>query len=350
MFPQIVYNLQQLLSTSLFGLNIMAPSPNSLDILDSQIKLEFKDAYLTKLNQFREESQTYWEFSIVPGMFKQSDPETDESLFNYLDEHFGKIGTWDDIVSQLNILNAEAEPNVQYKILYLFRHYAGYHNLAHLKYGNDAWNEYWSKINGDGEMTWGPDANLTTESVELAKLNNRLISKELRNNANGDSSLIAPQKLYVSPLSRAVDTLFYTWNEILDLKLIQPRIQENWRETMGVHTCDKRSSRSIIDERFTHKGFQIELSLTEEDELYQDDYRETVDEQAMRMNSALQQLFTECGRNELIIAITSHSGSIRTQLMVLGHRAFAVQTGGMIPVFVKAVRNENLKKKDDQKK
>ncbi|KAI3402817.2 PMU3 [Candida oxycetoniae] len=322
----------------------LAPSPNSLDILDSQIDPKYRDAYSIKLHQYHLENPNCWEFSIVPGMFKQSDPDTDESKFNYLDEHFGKIGSWDAIVERLNQLNSESCQDEQYKILFLFRHYAGYHNLAHLKYGDDAWNNYWSKINGDDEMTWGPDANLTMESIETARKNSKLIAQELSNNNASNKSLIMPNRLYVSPLSRAIDTLYYTWDPILDLKKVQPKIQENWRETMGIHTCDKRSTRSIINQRFTGKGFEIESSLTEEDELYQDDYRETVDEQAMRMNSALQELFSECGKDESIIGITSHSGSIRTQLMVLGHRSFAVQTGGMVPVFVKALRRGNIEK------
>ncbi|CAK9438963.1 uncharacterized protein LODBEIA_P31870 [Lodderomyces beijingensis] len=319
----------------------MSPSPNTLDILDSQIKSQFRDAYSAKLAQYQQQQPSYWEFSIVPGVFKQSDPQTDETTFNYLDENFGKIGSWDDIIAKLNRLNQQSSsaPDTKYKILYLSRHYTGYHNVAHLKYGDDAWNQHWSKLNGDDEMTWGPDANLTEASVELAKSNSKLVARELANNAQSDPRLIAPKKLYVSPLSRAIDTLYYTWNPIVNLTKHPAIIQENWRETMGVHTCDKRSTRSIIEKRFRAKGFEIEKELVEEDELYQDDYRETVDEQAMRMNVALQQLFTS--DDEDIVGITSHSGSIRTQLMVLGHRSFAVQTGGMIPVFVKAVRKYN---------
>ncbi|KAI5966950.1 PMU3 [Candida pseudojiufengensis] len=316
----------------------MSKSPNQLDILDSQIDHESREKYLKKLQSYQNKSETYWDFTIVPNIFQQSQQETDDSNFNYLDENFGKIGEWDDIVFKLQELNNQAKSNECYKILFLFRHYTGFHNLAHLKYGDDAWNDYWSKLNGDDEYTWGPDANLTPESIELAKKNSKLIEKELRNNPKHDLNLILPKKFYVSPLSRAIDTLYYTWNGINDLKNNSPLIQENWRETTGVHTCDKRSTRSIIEDRFSSKGFKIEDSLTENDELYKDDYRETIDEQAFRMYTGLQEMFNNILKNDDIVSITSHSGSIRTQLLVLGHRPFAVQTGGMIPVFVKAVK------------
>ncbi|KAG5422368.1 PMU3 [Candida metapsilosis] len=318
-----------------------APAPTKLDIIDSKISPEVRAAYNAKISQYQRTSKSYWQFSIVPNKFVQSLEETDDTTFNYLDQHFGKIGEWDDLVAELRQLNQEADANTQYKILFLARHYTGYHNLAHAKYGDDAWNNHWSKLNGDDEYTWGPDAELTPESIELAKNNSKLVAQELENNRHHDKSLITPQKMYVSPLSRSIDTLYYTWSPIVDIQQMKPYIQENWRETTGVHTCDKRSTRSIIAKKYEKLGFVIEPGFTEEDELYKDDYRESFDEQAARMNIVLQQLFTENQANGVdIVGITTHSGSIKTQLLVLGHRAFAVQTGGMIPVFVKAVRKK----------
>ncbi|KAI5969863.1 PMU3 [Candida margitis] len=319
----------------------MPAAPTELDIIDSQVSPQVRAAYNLKLAQFQHSAKSYWQFSIVPNKFVQSLKDTNDTTFNYLDEHFGKIGEWDDLVGELRQLNQEADDETQYKILFLARHYTGYHNVAHAKYGDDAWNNHWSKLNGDDEYTWGPDAELIPESVELAKNNSQLVAKELENNRHHDKSLILLQKMYVSPLSRSVDTLYYTWSPIVNLRQLRPYIQENWRETTGVHTCDKRSTKTIIANKYTKLGFVIEPGFTEQDELYRDDYRESFDEQAARMNIALQQLFSENHGNGVdIVGITSHSGSIKTQLMVLGHRPFAVQTGGMIPVFVKAVRHK----------
>ncbi|RLV94981.1 putative phosphoglycerate mutase [Spathaspora sp. JA1] len=312
-------------------------NPNPLDVLDSKVNPDNVKDYKTRLESYHSTLDSYWKFEIVPGIFKQSDPNTDETKFDYLKENFGKIGSWDDIIEKLNHLNSSTKPNEQYKIMYLARHGQGFHNLAHTKYGDNAWNEYWSKLNGDGEIIWGPDANLTELGISQAKDNNYIWKQQQTNNKNQVKDLIIPTKFLVSPLSRSIDTMYHTWNDIVDLKTVNPLIQENWRETMGVHTCDKRSTRTIIDYKYTDKGFIIEPGFVEEDIYYQDDYRETVGEQAIRINKGLQQLFNECP-NDQIVAITSHSGSIRAQLLAVGHRSFAVGTGGMIPVFVKATK------------
>jgi len=47
------------------------------------------------------------------------------------------------------------------KIIFTGRHGQGVHNLAEAKYGSDAWNESWSKLNTDGVLVWGPDPKLT---------------------------------------------------------------------------------------------------------------------------------------------------------------------------------------------
>lgn len=44
--------------------------------------------------------------------------------------------------------------------------------------------------------------------------------------------------------------------------------------------------------------------------------------------------------NSTFISWTSHSGAISSLLSVLGHRAFRLVTGGVIPVLVKMVREE----------
>lgn len=321
-------------------------NPNPIDVIDSQVKSEFLEDYRSRLAEYESSLDSHWKFSIVPNMFKQSLPETDETSFDYLKENFGIISSWDEIISKLHELNSQANPEKeQYKILYLARHGQGFHNLAHTKYGDDAWNDYWSKLNGDGEIVWGPDALLTELGIQQAKDNSEAWKAEQINNQSKNEKLIIPTRFYVSPLSRSIDTLIHTWSDIVDLSDLAPYIQENWRETMGVHTCDKRSSRSIIAEKYEKKGFVIEPGFEEEDIYYQDDYRESFGEQALRINKALQQLFNEYPKDE-IVSITSHSGSIRAQLQVVGHRTFALGTGGMIPVFVKATK---VTKKQDLK-
>lgn len=307
----------------------MSTSPDSLDILNSQRTDGDYQTYLTSLYQLQLQQSSYWTFEVVPNQFKQSLDSTDESKFNYLNEDFGKIGQWDDILKKLHDLNLNGDG--VYKIFFLARHGQGYHNLAHGKYGDDAWNDYWSKLNGDGTIVWGPDPNLTHLGIAQAKDNNEVWKLQLT-----DNSLIIPTAFFCSPLTRSIDTLVHTWHDIVDLNSNYPLITENIRETMGVHTCDKRSTKTQIHEKFPQ--FIIEPGFAEEDIYWKKDYRETVAEQGLRINQSFQQIFDTT--KDDIVSITSHSGSIRAQLLVLGHRSFAVGTGGMIPVFVKGTRVE----------
>lgn len=301
-------------------------NPDQLDVLDSQTSASDRSQYLEALKAYSPE----WNFSIVDGHFKQSSPATDESKFNYLKEHFGVTTTWRDVLAELKRLNAGADPNTTYKVLILARHGQGYHNMAHSQYGNQRWNEHWSKLEGDGTLVWGPDPELTDLGIGQAKENGVLWDQELKNGAK------VPCKWYVSPMRRSIDTLLHTWTGIVDINEQQPIVLENLRETTGVHTCDKRLPRSTIAAAYPR--FRIEEGFTEEDELYKDDYRETVAEISVRMNLALQQIFSETSRDDDVVCITSHLGAIRAQLLVLGHRLFAVGTGGVIPVFVRATK------------
>lgn len=312
----------------------MKSQPTALDVLDSQFKRADIEAFEALKQEYVAQRPHYWQFEVVPGQFAQLDATTDDTSFNYLTSDMGVQTLWPQVLDHLDHLNKQADDNTVYKVLYLARHGQGYHNKAHLHYGDDAWNAKWLKVNGDGENTWGPDPELTELGQAQARDNRdgwqRIIDKV--------GKRVIPNKFYLLPLRRSADTLVLTWGDIVDLKEVKPQIREGLREQMGVHTCDKRSPRSVIDAKYTPQGFEIEPGFAEEDIYYQDDYRETIPEQAVRMYGAFNQVFDECDRNDQIVAITTHLGAIRTQLLLLGHRQFAVGTGGSIAVFVKATR------------
>ena len=44
-------------------------------------------------------------------------------------------------------------------------------------------------------------------------------------------------------MRRSVTTLINTWKDIVDLNEAKPLIQEHWRETIGVATCNQRRSK-----------------------------------------------------------------------------------------------------------
>lgn len=329
-FYSLWVNFVWRLSCYCFQKEKMSTNPDNIDVLNSQIFQGDRELYVAAQSKLKNK----WTFEIVPDYFKQLSADTDETKFNYFEEHFGKLKPWTEILADLKSYNNNSNSNVVYKLFFLGRHGQGYHNLANLKYGEKAWNEYWLKICGDGEIVWAPDPELTELGQAQAKDNHHQLKVEL-----GDG-LKVPSKWYSSPFRRSIDTLIGTWDGIVDLKEVKPFIKEDFRETIGVHLCDKRSPRSVIADKYENRGFVIEDGFVEEDIYFKTDYREKVWEQALRQNQAFQYIFESTDITDDIISVTSHSGSIRTQLMVLGHRPFAIGTGGMIPVFVKATKHE----------
>ena len=82
------------------------------------------------------------------------------------------------------------------------------------------------------------------------------------------------------------------------------------------------------------RSFRVEDGFSEEDVLWRPDRRETEDEQVIRVKRLLDDVFTH--DQETFISFTSHSGNIAAILKAIGHRPFALQTGGLIPVLVRA--------------
>lgn len=166
------------------------------------------------------------------GVFAQSDPDTDDTQFNYLTARdFGLVleGSWRELQQRLHSLNRNPPtPNTRYKLLFLARHGQGYHNLAIEIYGQKAWDDYWSLLDTDGNIVWGPDPELTPLGTEQAKRNNIAWRKQI-----DDRDILFPKTHYVSPFTRALDTYKETWNRLRNDK------------TDGVHlslkTCVKRS-------------------------------------------------------------------------------------------------------------
>lgn len=144
----------------------------------------------------------------------------------------------------------------------------------------------------------------------------------------------APQKYYVSPLYRCLQTANFSFAH-LDLpadRQFRPVVKELLREVMGEHTCDKRSSRSVIRKAFPE--WAIEKEFSEEDKLWQATHRETKSECAERTQTLLEDIFSHDDSN--FISFTSHSGMIAALLQHLGHREYRLPTGGLIPILIKA--------------
>ncbi|KAF8433629.1 histidine phosphatase superfamily, partial [Terfezia claveryi] len=189
-------------------------------------------------------------------------------------------------------------------------------------YGTPLWNCYWSLLDGDGKSRWD-DAKLTDSGVAEAQKANHAWKQQIKN------GVPMPKSFYSSPLSRAAATLEITWKDITLNKKDYPKpiIKEKLRETLGLHTCDRRAPKCEIARAFPEftfeKGFAEGL-----DPLWGPIHREPNDATSLRLKDAL-------GENDsTYLTISAHSGTIASILEVIGHRKFSIQTGGMISVVI----------------
>lgn len=127
-----------------------------------------------------------------------------------------------------------------------------------------------------------------------------------------------------------------------------------------MNTCDSRSARSKLEAEFG-AVFAFENGFVENDELWTKDHRERDEEHDVRTRKALAKIMTADGACKplfrihfppsnfffgrltasLVISVTVHDGVIRSVLRVTGHRPWQMQTGGVIPLLIKArVRKE----------
>jgi len=138
-----------------------------------------------------------------------------------------------------------------------------------------------------------------------------------------------------------------------------PIVKELLRETLHVHTCDKRSSLSTITSDFPH--YIIEPGFAEDDPLWRPDNRETDDERDQRLQMCLDDIVIDTtskfndddddhGDNHnkntkaekiieaTFISLSTHSGAITSLLQILGHRSFKLLPGSMTPIVVRVER------------
>lgn len=160
-------------------------------------------------------------------------------------------------------------------------------------------------LTGDGEITWGPDPYLTPLGESQARAVNIAWKRQL------EEGVPLPQVLYSSPLRRAADTLNLTWHDMLiktppgsSAAHILPIFKEQWRETIGLHTCDQRSDKSTTAAE--HPGWLFEDTYSEHDELWNPTYQESSGQQALRIQQALNELFAR--DSSMFVSITAHSG------------------------------------------
>ncbi|EZF70312.1 hypothetical protein H105_07371 [Trichophyton soudanense CBS 452.61] len=281
-------------------------------------------------------------YSTVPGYFLQDDPAVDPKTFDYAKEGFGLIDQaydtdetldaelkklpWRRFEHKVRSLNKHAASNVRFAVLFLGRHGQGFHNVAEAYYGTKAWDDYWSKLDGNGTITWS-DAHLTEEGIRQAKVARDTWAAQMKN------SIPLPEVYYASPLDRCLATAKFTFSE-LELppsKPFIPTVKELLRETLGVHTCDRRSYRDYIQS--TYPKYKIEPGFTQQDMLWDPNVRESDSDRDARLKKLLDDIFSH--DKSTFMSLTAHGGAIRSILNVIGHREFGLQTGAVLPVLIR---------------
>ncbi|KAI0357434.1 phosphoglycerate mutase-like protein [Trametes cingulata] len=272
-------------------------------------------------------------YTIVTGFFAQDDPGADGNAIGALPQRFGLLDEsperWTNLQKRIEELNGAAPEGTRYKLFFFIRHGQGHHNVAEAKYGTKTWDEYWSKLETDGEILWGPDPELTALGVTQAQEARKLWEVER------EYGVPLPEKQYASPMRRALQT----WQEIFvnsgSLSQGSPRVTilENLREEYGEHTCDRRFPRSVIAQNFPPPTYEIEDGFSEEDVLWKADERETKEHVKERAHAVLDHIFSRI--QETYVGVTAHSGIINGFLAAMGRPRYPLPTGGILPLVIK---------------
>jgi broad specificity phosphatase PhoE len=152
-----------------------------------------------------------------------------------------------------------------------------------------------------------------------------------------------PQSYYASPLDRALHTAQLTFSTLPTPPKhpFKPTVKELLREANGIHTCDRRSSRTYIVEHYPN--YTIETGFAEEDLLWVPDLRESDSALTARLGELLEDIFSHDERT--VISMTSHGGAIAAILRAVRHRPFSLRTGAIVPMLIKVERMNGEKPK-----
>ena len=205
------------------------------------------------------------------------------------------------------------------------------HRIHRLQANKSNSQRHWAKLPGDGTTTW-QDAELTPAGEQQAQAIAAFWKTD---------DIPTPGHIYSSPLRRCLRTTMLAFAPFLDSQATPPppsiplTIKEKLRERLGVHTCDRRSSKTWI--AAAYPAFEIESGFAEEDELWVPDRRETIEEHAVRSRELLGEIFS--GDASDVVALTAHSGAIMALFVATGWKQIPVAAGAVYPLLVCATRS-----------
>jgi len=143
-----------------------------------------------------------------------------------------------------------------------------------------------------------------------------------------------PGTIYTSPLARCLETTRLIFAKVFEQQKQQfrPIIKESLRELLTDHTCDRRSTRSWIEEHYP--DYVIEPGFSEEDKLWTGGRWETFEEHTARKQQVLEEIFST--DENTFVALTVHSYAMSAILRAVGWSEFRVQEGSSVALFVRA--------------
>ncbi|KAI5966454.1 uncharacterized protein KGF55_000763 [Candida pseudojiufengensis] len=236
--------------------------------------------------------------------------------------------SWQDVLEEIDL-----SPNQ--KLFFLQRHAEGYHLTAksHFNFSSIDWRCYWSLQKGKDGIEWY-DAELTEKGYKQT----HKFTKKIKS----VSDFPIPQRFYVSPLRRTLQTWWETWNDLTEKT---PIIKEFAREIYGIDSESERHNKSYIEHHFPE--FEFESGFSFDDVLWSSEYREKTEHCQYRAASLLRDIFDETSEDDKIISIVSHSGLIYCILDVVQHRYYGLSPGGLIPVIIEIQNDKKIYPLDD---
>ena len=112
----------------------------------------------------------------------------------------------------------------------------------------------------------------------------------------------------------------------------RPVVKELLCERLTGHTCDRRSSKSWIQEHYP--SYSIKRGFSEEDVLWTGSRWESTEEHVARKQQLLEDIF-ETDRNAFV-ALTSHSYAISAIQRAVGLTELRLREGSSVALLVKA--------------
>ena len=139
--------------------------------------------------------------------------------------------------------------------------------------------------NGNDEMTWGPDAELTKLGEDQA----RSVNSEWRKELQCSPPIPKPSLFYCSPFQRAAKTMTVTFDGIFDLENNSVIIREKLRDKLDGSTPNKRLDMKVM--KGQHPKWTFEKGASEKDVWWSGDKEETLEECKERAKEIVDEIF-----------------------------------------------------------